>query len=216
MDLSDSIGLALFTILFTFLSNTLFKFLQNKFDFMTDVKKFKRDYYFKQLDELYMELYSIIAQSEFLRKFHDLDVANSFKEIPFIEIQKSMKKVTKNLITGEETNNKVEPVEDAITMFNKIGLVETILKKKQFASQDLLKLAVAYRYCHEYYQDTTIDKDRLEKFQTTELDLIYKIVTTVIQECNANLKLCKMDYNKLELDQGKMDNEIFNISKTNN
>ncbi|MEH7287398.1 hypothetical protein [Priestia megaterium] len=213
MDLSDSIGLAFFTIIFTLLANVIFKWLQNKFDFLVEVKKFKREHYYNQLSELYMELYAVIAQSEFLRVFHNIDSFGSLKDIPFLEIQQKLKKHQKDLFSGEDVKSEIEIVENTITKFNKIGLVESILTKKQFASQDLLKLAVAYRYCHEHYLNENLEAGQLEKFQKTELELIYKIVVTVIKECNSNLKFCKMDYNKLELREGKMDNKIFNFQK---
>lgn len=38
-----------------------------------------------------------------------------------------------------------------VTEFNKIKIVEKIIDKAEYASQDLIKYAVAYRYVHENY-----------------------------------------------------------------
>lgn len=95
MNLSDSLGLAFFTIILTLLVNLVFKLLQNKFDFMVDTKKFRRDHSYNQLKELYFEIYAIIIQSEFLRNFHQIDEFKSLKEVPFIEIVRTLKKISK-------------------------------------------------------------------------------------------------------------------------
>ncbi|MGX7835945.1 hypothetical protein ACWKSR_12415, partial [Campylobacter fetus subsp. venerealis] len=65
MDLADSLGLAIATAILTLIVNILFKLVQNKTDFMVSIKQFKRDHYYKQLNELYKELYAIVCQSEF-------------------------------------------------------------------------------------------------------------------------------------------------------
>lgn len=63
---------------------------------------------------------------------------------------------------------------NAITKFNKIGLVGFILEKKEFASPDLLKLAVGYRYIHEHYQNESFPEKQLEKFQKKSWSLYIK------------------------------------------
>jgi hypothetical protein len=213
LDLQDSIGLAFFTIILTLLTNILFKWLQNRFDFFVETKKFKRDRSYNQLKELYIEAYAIIAQSEFLRVFHSIDEFRSIEEVPFLEIQRKLKRYKNNLFTGDILEESEEIVESAISKFNKIGLAQLILDKKQFASQDLLKLAVAYRYVHEHYLNNELVNEQLEKFQTKELELIFKLVTMVIKETNIMMKLCKMEYNNTELKNGKMDNSIFEAVK---
>ncbi|QOE05295.1 hypothetical protein [Bacillus amyloliquefaciens] len=208
MDLADSLGLAIATAILTLIVNILFKLVQNKTDFMVSIKQFKRDHYYKQLNELYKELYAIVCQSEFLRKFHHIDELNSMKEVPFIELAKRIKKIQTNLVTGEE---KVigEDVETAITRFDKKNIIALIMRNKQYASQELLKLAVGYRYCHEYYTKKDLDEIQLEVFQKTELDYIYKIVIRIVMETNEKLKFCKMDFNESERRTGKIDNQIF-------
>jgi hypothetical protein len=92
-------------------------------------------------------------------------------------------------------------------------LVEFILEKKEFASQDLLKLAVGYRYIHGHYRNESFTKKQLEKFQTKELEFIYQIVTFVNKEFNGKSKYCNMEYSKSERKEGEMDNSIFDVKK---
>ncbi|WP_203249172.1 hypothetical protein [Sporosarcina beigongshangi] len=101
MNLSDSIGLTFYTIILTLLVNIMFKGLQNKFDFMVDIKKFRRNHYYNQSKELYFEVYAIIVQSEFLRTFHQIGEFRSLLEVPFREIEKRLEKHKKDLFTGE-------------------------------------------------------------------------------------------------------------------
>ncbi|MCZ6944481.1 hypothetical protein ACQKOD_04350 [Bacillus mycoides] len=208
MNLSDRIGLAFFTIILTFITNMIFKYLQNKFDFMVETKKFKRDYNFEQLKELYLELYAIIAQSEFLRYFHELQSQGKMKDIPFIESKRTKVKQRKDIFTGKILEESEEVIETSISKFNKMGLVNLIMKNKKYASQKLIKLAVAYRYCHEFYEKEDLINSK--KFQEEELRLIYDIVLTIVLETNTKLKYCKMDYIKSEMDTGIMLSDVFN------
>lgn len=95
-----------------------------------------------------------------LRFFYD--IKGSHKEIPFIEIEKrkEIKKRTldfNNIDFGNFTFNTTEySINDAVTEFNKKKIYEEIISKREFASPKLLKLAVAYRYVHNYYTDTTL------------------------------------------------------------
>ncbi|MEH7223869.1 hypothetical protein V7112_08610 [Bacillus sp. JJ1566] len=216
MDLQDSIGLAFFTIILTLLTNIGFKYLQNTFDFMVETKKFKRDYYYKQLTELYIELYAVIAQSEFLRYFYDLNNFGTFKDLPFIETNTEKEKVEKDLFTGKVLSVEKSIVKTAISDFNKMKLVDLVLSKKHLASQDLLKLIVAYRYCHNYYLKHDLIGIQLEKFQTHEFELIHDIVIRIVRETNERLKFCDMAYNEYEREHGVMDSKLFDLKKLYN
>lgn len=196
------IYLALITTFVTLFVNIFFQFLKNKFDWFNDTKKFKRDYCFAQLKELYIPLYAVVAQSEFLRRFEGLD-DKPYDEFPFIEIVKTKSKVVTNLSKGIISREEVN-ISDVITEFNKERLVTMIIDKSIFASQELLKLAVPYRLVHMHYQDETINESRLEKFQVQELELINRIVKLIIKECNEKLKVCSMPYNKEEFELSTM------------
>src|SRR5699024_2593641 len=68
---------------------------------------------------------------------------------------------------------------DEITEMQKEKLDNMDNDKGIFASQDLLKLAVAYRYVHVHYTDETLNAVELEKFQEQELDLINRMAVFV-------------------------------------
>ncbi|RJS53573.1 hypothetical protein CJ480_17930 [Bacillus subtilis] len=206
MNLSDSIGLAIFTICLTFLTNIGFKFLQNKFDFMVDTRKFKRDYCYNQLSNLYLELYAVIAQSEYLRALYNLKREFSYEEVPFIEkrIHRKVQRI------NDETGNLEEVTEEIktpISEFNKQKLIDLIMENKKFASPALIKITVAYRYSHQYYlRDDLLNSD---KFKSEELKLLHKLTRLIIKETNEKLKYCKMEFVTTELENGYMESDVF-------
>lgn len=202
LSFEQMIFLALITAVVTAILNTVFHTLKNKFDWSKETKEFKRNYYFEQLKELYIPLYAIVAQSEFLRRFQGLD-DKPFDEYPFIEVKKTKTEVVANLQEGIIRREEVN-FSDAITEFNKEELAGMIINKGVFASQELLKLAVAYRYVHPYYTDETIVKEKLNTFQVQELDLINRIVKLIVKETNEKLKQCSMPYNDHEIDLSTM------------
>lgn len=162
-----------------------------------DKKELKRKHNFDQLKELYLEIYGIIVQSEYLRYFirnYSSQEDLSIHEYPFLEIV--------------HTNNGQE-IQNPITEFNKSEILKSILNNKKFASQNLLKLAVAYRYVHHHYQQNLIDKTLLHNYQEEELRLIGKIVVTIIKETNQMLDECNMEFNGKELSYGVMDLNII-------
>lgn len=187
------------TVALTFIANICFHFFKNKLDWFDATKKFKREYCYMQLKELYLDLYAVIAQSEYIRDF--LSIQGEFDDIPFIEIEK--KKITQKISFSNATvEGKEYKIKDAITEFNKIGIASKIIEKSQYSSQALLKDAVAYRFLHQHYRDNTIDKSLLNKFQEDELNLLKRIVKGIVKECNEKLKMCGMEYDKQELENG--------------
>jgi hypothetical protein len=202
----DTLKIALCTAGATLIVNTAFHWLKNKFDWFMDKKKFKREYYFIQLKELYLYLYGIVVQSEYIRFFDNLD--EDFKDIPFLEINK-MRYTEQRDFFGKILNREEIEIKDGITNYNKKELYETIINKSQHASQKLIKLAVAYRYLHDNYQKELDDKDRLNKFQKEELLFLGKIVILVIYETNEKLNFLEMDFNKSELKDRLLNYDVF-------
>mgnify|MGYP000866734145 CR=1 FL=1 len=211
----ETVNVSLLTIGITFGTNSIFHYLKNKLDWFADTKKFNRDNSYDQLKNLYLYLYSVICQSEYLRVV--FDIKGSHDDIPFLEAEKKkeIKKHTldfNNIDFNNFTFNTVEyEISDAVTEFNKINICEYILNHKEYASQELLKLSVAYRFVHQYYLDETLEsKEYLEKFRNHELILIREIVKTIVKETNSKLKLCRMDYNKDEIHTGIIKIKYFN------
>lgn len=207
MDIEVVLWIPILTAIITLLFNICFHFFKNKLDWFQDKKKFERDFSYKQLSELYLALYGVIAQSEFIRYFYKLDEKNSILELPFLEIKRIVEKETfRN--DGSREYSKTEEAND-ITKLNKKYLVNLILEKPEYASQKLLKLAIGYRYTHDHYLKPSLHPDDKERFRISELMLIYEIVITVIKETNEKLKICKMEFNENEHDYGIMDYNLY-------
>lgn len=204
LSVENAVLIAFFTMIFTFLSSLVLQWLKNKFDWFDNSKKFLRDHSYSQLKELYLELYSVIVQSEFLRNFNNVQA--SFMDVPFIEVSK--KQITIFPIKFSEEIEIVDP----ITEFNKIGIVKRVLDKKEFASQKLLKLIVSYRYVHDHYLKKDLDRETLSKFQELEVQLIAEIVKTIVTECNHKLKMCKLEFDSKEVSSGLMNMDFLNDS----
>ena len=203
MTFKETLMIALTTAILTFVATLLSSKFKNWFDWVDNTNKFIRDHSYNQLKELYLELYARVAQSEYLRYYLKIDKGHD--EIPFIEIFRQKHTFSMDPSVKEETIQ----IKDAVTEFNKLSIAELIIKKGAYASQELLKLAVAYRFIHPYYADQTMDKNRLNDYQTEELKLIKKIVKVIVQETNKNLRISSMKYNKNELKTGLMDNKIY-------
>jgi len=203
LSFEQMIYLALITAVVTLIGNALFHTLKNRFDWFKDTKEFKRKYYYEQLKELYIPLYSIVVQSEYLRRFHHLDHL-SHDQVPFLEINKKKTKVTQDLLTNEIKKEETEKLSDVITEFNKEKIAKLIIDNGMFASQKLLKLAVSYRYVHKHYTDKTIVPAQLESFQKHELFLINEIVKCIVKECNEKLKECSMPYSEEEIELSRI------------
>ncbi|WP_102262856.1 hypothetical protein [Mesobacillus jeotgali] len=167
-----------------------------------DKKEFKRKHNYEQLKELYLHIYSIAVQSEYIRyfkkKYHTLDF--NIWDYPFLELHMSKTVIKNGRITEEEIKN-------AITSFNKEGIIDLIFEKSEFASQRLLKLAVGYRYVHSNYLKESPFQDH---FQEEELRLISLIVQTIVKECNELLEECNMKYDGKEISYGIMNLDIYN------
>ncbi|WP_442601801.1 hypothetical protein [Paenibacillus sp. KN14-4R] len=204
MTFKEALMIAITTAVLSFIATLFANKFKNWFDWIDNTNKFVRDHSYSQLKELYFELYARVAQSEYLR--YHLSINKDHNEVPFIEIHRQKLTISMDPSVASETIN----IKDPVTEFNKYSIAELIINKGAFASQELLKLAVAYRFVHQYYTDQTIEKNRLDKFQTEELELIKKIVKCIVSETNQCLKNCSMKYSKKELKQGVMNNETFN------
>jgi hypothetical protein len=170
--------------------------LNKDFQEYIDEQKFLKERSYNQYCELYSKLYTIIVQSEYLRYFNQFD--DNFDNLPFLETSREKIKTNIDLKTMSVKQTR-EEINDAVTNFNKISIVDMVIDKGHLASERLIKLAVAYRYVHEFYTDETMDPEQLEKFQKEELVMIAEIVKTVIYETNKFKKICSLDYNENEI-----------------
>lgn len=176
--------------------------------FSSDVQ-FKYDFYFKQYSELYSKLYAIIIQSEYVRHFTRLNDKKdiSFDDAPFIEISPTHR-INQRTEFGSDKPTTVtqteEKFETPISQFNKQKLCEYIISHGEYATQKLLKIAVAYRFAYNYYSGNPEAKNAScqDTANEEEFRLIREMVCCIVAEYNYFRKELKMDYDETEIDTG--------------
>lgn len=183
--------------------------VQNEFrqefeDYSKD-RSFKYHYYYDQFRELYTKLYCIIAQSEYLRHFFKLYNGSEwdFEDVPFVELHSQKNTQSIKFDEGKTTvSNKTTHITNGITEFNKRAIFDIIIEKGEFASQRLLKLAIAYRFVHQNYAGTDETSDIVKTANDEELILIKEIIHCIVKEYNFLRKELKLDYVVSELSTG--------------
>lgn len=189
----------------TLLINILFHLLKNEFDWFADKKRFKREHAYKQLTELYLELYGIVAQSEYIRNFIKLSKEDELTiyDVPFLEW------VVKNTTFDSETKKiKIDFEHTDVTKHNNSKIDELVIKNSKYASSELLKLCIAHRYCKSNMIKDLGEKTRQDFFDQ-EVMLLRKIVKKIIMETNELLEVTHMRYESEEKVSGLMDTKIF-------
>jgi hypothetical protein len=88
-------------------------------------------------------------------------------------------------------------------------LCELIIKKGEYASQTLIKLAVAYRFAHDNYSGTTKNGDAIEVANEEEFKLIREILIRIIKDYNFLRKELKIEYIENELLTGLFESIAF-------
>lgn len=176
--------------------------------FSSDVQ-FKYDFYYKQYSELYCKLYSIIIQSEYVRRFIFLTTGeeHTFEDTPFLEITPTHRTTQKlELKEGEPAKfqKSVEKIETPISQFNKKQMCDYIINNGQYATQKLLKIAVSYRFAHSHYSGNPDVKNSSceEIANEEEFRLIREMVCCIVSEYNFFRKELKMEYDPEELESG--------------
>lgn len=206
----QTITIAIITAVFTLVANTLLQTFIKHLDENFESKKFKRNRAMERLDNLYFELYNGVIQSEYFRHF--LKKTNNMKDYdfynyPFFEIGRELR-TEKYSLDGDSVVSITELVDD-ITEEKKIYLAVLITKNPKYASDNLLKIAKAYRFVHSNYLKKLEDKVLLELFQEEEIRLLRLMVSTIIKERNELTDLCGLSYNGREWNYGKFDSSIF-------
>lgn len=184
------------------------EFRENLERFTTDLR-FKNDFYYRQYAELYSKLYGIIIQSEYVRRFISLEKGKeiSFEEAPFLEVSPTRRFTQKiQFSEGKQVTatQEEETVETPISCFNKKQLCEYIIQNAEYATQDLLKLAISYRYAYHYYSgNQEVKNASCQKVaDDEEFRLIRCMVCRIVQEYNYFREKLKMDYDRDELSTG--------------
>ncbi|OCN01344.1 hypothetical protein A7X67_01730 [Clostridium sp. W14A] len=185
------------------------KEFKQKFELFSSDVHFKYDFYFKQYTMLYCKLYAIVIQSEYVRRFIKLNDGKDipFDEAPFIEMSpthRSSNKIEFGSSKPLTIEQKEEEIETPISKFNKEQLCDYIIENGEYASQKLLKLAVAYRFTYHFYAGNPDAKNAScqETANKEEFRLIREIVCCIVTEYNSLRKELKMDYTQDEFDTG--------------
>ena len=182
---------------------------KEEFEAFSSDMRFKYDFFYKQYSELYCKLYAIIIQSEYVRHFIQITDGKviTFEEAPFLEISPTHRETTTWNIGGDKgssVSRKTESIETPISKFNKMELCDYIIQNGELASQNLLKLAVSYRFAHEHYSgnDSGGRVDVKEKADDEEFRMIKEIVSTIVKDYNQLRKELKLSYDEEEISSG--------------
>lgn len=185
------------------------KEFKERFEEFSSDMKFKYDFFYKQYSELYCKLYAIVIQSEYVRHFIEVNDGEKidFEETPFLEISPTHKTTTTwNIgeVAGASFSNRTEDIETPISKFNKKQLCDYIIDNGELASQELLKLAVSYRFAYDHYSGNgnggSIDVK--ETADAEEFRMIREIVVAILKDYNLLRKELKLSYNEKELNEG--------------
>lgn len=185
------------------------KEFKEQFELFSSDVKFKYDFYYRQYSELYSKLYAIIVQSEYVRLFLEKNDGKifTFEEAPFVEVGPT-ERLTDTFRTenGKATmESKKDVIKTDISQYNKKALADYIITNGELASQELLKLAVSYRFAHEFYSGNAAGPGTDEFRHTAdeeEFRLIRKLVCCVVKEYNSLRKNLQMTYDEEELQNG--------------
>jgi len=179
------------------------------FELFSSDLQFKYNFYFKQYAELYSKLYSIIIQSEYVRRFILITNGHnySFDEYPFFEISPTHRmKQQFEFKAGKPMtfNQSSEEIETPISQFNKKQLCEYIIERGEYATQELLKIAVSYRFAYSRCEGNAeiSNSSYADAANNEELRLIRDVVCCIVKEYNYLRKELKMSYDQLEIETG--------------
>ncbi len=175
--------------------------------FSSDVK-FKYDYNYKQYSELYCKLYAFVIQSEYVRKYIELceNKNITFDEAPFLELSPTHRVTTKTEFgsSGTKVKQVTEDIETAISQLNKKRMCDCIIEHGDLASQELLKLAVSYRFAYSNYSGNPENKNSSTEdiANDEEFRMIRSLVITIVKEYNELREMLKLSYDQNELSTG--------------
>lgn len=175
--------------------------------FSSDVK-FKYDYNYKQYSELYCKLYAFVIQSEYVRKYIELceNKNITFDEAPFLELSPTHRVTTKTEFgsSGTKVKQVTKDIETAISQLNKKRMCDCIIEHGDLASQELLKLAVSYRFAYSNYSGNPENKNSSTEdiANDEEFRMIRSLVITIVKEYNELREMLKLSYDQHELSTG--------------
>lgn len=153
---------------------------------------------YKRYVNLYSKLYQAVVQSEYVRKFNDMDLG--FEVAPFIEISKT--RSSRVHTQGKIPDVSEETIHDDVTELNKKSIIEQTINNYEYASEKLQKVIIKYRYVHQFYLIT--DHPQHHKFCEEEIVLLKELIELIIVETNEIKKLLGFEYNQIEVDTRRL------------
>lgn len=157
-----------------------------------DVKIQSSNNYNKYI-KLYSKLYQAVLQSEYLKEIMNID--GTFEEIPFVELHRSK---TNESWNKEGYSKTVTKIDDDLTKLNKKYLIDVTFENCEYASEQLLKTAVKYRFVHEFY--LIEDHPLHTKLIDEEIKLIKEFVELIIKETNELKQMLGFEFNQYEIE----------------
>ena len=185
------------------------KEFKESFELFSSDVQFKYEFFYRQYSGLYCKLYSIIIQSEYVRTFIEKHSGSviSFDEAPFVEISPIHRQNQKIEVKSDEPlkiTSSEEWIDTPVSQYNKQMLCDLIIQNDALASQELLKLAISYRFAYTFYTGNK-DVKNSEVSDTAdeeEFRLIRAIVCSIVKEYNQLRKQLKMTYDENEINDG--------------
>lgn len=158
-------------------------FEKSKELFQTDLH-FKYNYFEKQYNELYIDLYCYICQSEARRKMASefKNIIHNFEDVPIFDYE---------IVTVNEANK-----------FEVEKILDLIKSKYKFASPDLIKIYNLYQSLKDWKEDSEVD----EKIEVNEVRLKKKLIVTIISDFNNLRKYLQLNVQENEVASLKQGN----------
>lgn len=185
----DSLLVSTIPVIFTLLANTFYDRSRRKQDFI-------KNYNIEQLKELYLPLYSVIVQSEYFKSINNQNIVNNNGYVTFFEFKTEREEYNSAnvdcLIVKKE-------IETPVNKCNVDYLISLVIEKREFASPNLIKLAISLRFLSEKGDAILKDKSDLEQSR-----LISEFIKLIVKDTNRYLKYCKMEYCNYEIKDGLM------------
>ncbi|MEK4628095.1 hypothetical protein MKZ17_07800 [Solibacillus sp. FSL R7-0682] len=208
MSFEQTLTIAIITAVISLLINSLLQILKKQSDNSINTKSFKRELANKKLEGLYLELYKLIIQSEYVRFFTRKYEKTNLDPIdyPFLSIGMSQKKIK---IDSNGFKEEIEEIDNPITQVKMKLIIDKINDNPSYASTELLKLSIAYRYVHHYFVKDNLIKEEKDKFDEEELRLSRMIVMLIIQETNKLLEESEYFVDGKEVSKGLFNHSIF-------
>jgi hypothetical protein len=203
VSLWNSLIIAIVPVIFTIATNLIYDSIKRKNEFIKQIK-------IQELKELYIPLYCMISQSEYIRFIlGDLpNVSFSIEDAPYIHLEKKRNNIK---IDKDGFHKETYKVDDELTKYDEKTMVNLVIDKSKYASPKLIKLAIAYRFIVEN-RDTT-DITIKAKIEAQYNNIAINFIKEVVSRTNEKLKYCGSEFVDYELNiNDKLDRTFIDFN----